>query len=128
MAKLSINALLETSKMLATKAGQELKDLLDYTNSISDNMLRALRQGLTFDDNIKGTSLTASLLHNTPQIINYDRRQNIFAVIPVRTISTETGIDSMLWYMDSSSNLTVKVGFTGAPTTKVDTVLAIFYK
>jgi hypothetical protein len=127
MAKLSISRLLETSKMLSTKAGQELQEALQYLNDLADQTLRALRQGLTYNDNFKCEIMTATLKHNVEQKINYNGQQ-ISEVRVQRTISTQYGYDSMLWYRNNSNELIVKVGFTGAPTGTVDTVLIIFYE
>lgn len=127
MAKLSISRLLETSKMLSTKAGQELQEALQYLNDLADQTLRALRQGLTYKDNFKAETVTVTLLHNTEQVINYNGQQ-ISEVRVQRTISTQYGFDSMLWYRNNANELVVKVGFTGSPTSTVETVLIILYE
>jgi len=127
MAKLSISRLLEASKLLATKAGQELTDLIEYTNDFADQTLRALRQGLTLRDNFKCELVTATLKDGVAQAINYNG-QTINNVQVLRVYSTLYGVASILWYKDDSNKLIVKVGFTGSPTTELSVNLAIFYE
>lgn len=128
MAKLSINSFLELSKLLKTEAGQQLQEALQYLNDISDQTLRALRQGLTVPDNFKALTVTVSLKDNVAQVINYDKLQQPYEVRVTRTVSTQYGYQSMLWYFAPNGDLTVKVGFTGGPTDPVETVLTIYYK
>lgn len=127
MAKLSISRLLEASKLLATKSGQELADLINYVNDLADQTLRALRQGLTYQDNLKCELITATLKDGVEQTINYNG-DTIVEVRAIRTISTQYGMASMLWYKNSANELTVKVGFTGGPTSTVETVLLVMYQ
>ena len=128
MAKISINSLLEISKMLATKAGQELSEALDFLNDLADQTVRILRQGITVEDNLNAITPTVSLAHNVPQIVNYEQTRQIFAVIPVRVVSTEYGIDSFGWHINSAGQLVVKAGITGAPTAKVGVTLIIWFR
>jgi hypothetical protein len=126
MAKLSISRLLETSKLLSTKAGQELREALVYLNDLADQVLRALRQGLTFEDNFKCTIVTVSLQNNVESVV-YTDNQNIFGVLPIRVISTSYGIDSTLWFKNSNNELVVKLGLSGSPTEAVQVQLIVFY-
>lgn len=127
MAKLSISRLLEASKLLATKSGQELSDLIDYVNDLADQTLRALRQGLTYGDNFKCEIINCTLKDNVEQPINYNG-QNIIEVRALRTISTTYGMASMLWYKNNANQLVVKMGFTGSPPDAVDVVLFVMYQ
>lgn len=128
MAKISINALLEVSKMLATKAGQELSEALDFLNDLADQTVRILRQGITVQDNLNASTPTVELTHNTAQVVNFESSKQIFAVIPVRVISTQYGIDSFAWYLNAANQLVVKAGITGAPTERVSVTLIIWYR
>lgn len=127
MAKLSVSRLLDSSKLLQTAAGQQLQELITFINDISDQVIRALRQGLTFQDNIKCITPTVSLKHDTEQRVNYDDSRQIFGLLPVRCISTTTGIDGFLWYINASNQLIVKAEFIGAPTDPVDVTIIILY-
>lgn len=126
MAKLSISRLLDSSKLLQTAAGQQLQELITFVNDVSDQVIRALRQGLTFEDNFKCKISIVSLKHDTEQRINYDDKQ-IFGILPVRCISSTTGLSGFIWYINSSNQLIVKPEFIGAPTDPVDVTIVILY-
>lgn len=128
MAKLSISRLPETSKLLATKSGQELQDLISYVNDLADQTLRAIRQGLTLQDNFKCEIVTATLTQDTEQVINYTKTDSIVWVVMLRVFSTSIGIDGLAWWKDNSNQLVVKPKFTGSPTEAQTVSLAIFYQ
>lgn len=115
MARFSLNRLLDTSKMQATKAGQELYDFIDYVSLFSEQVLRALRNQLTFQDNFAAKIKVVTLLHNVEQVIdtNGDNPTGIFVT---RVISTSVGIDSFAWWINGLGQTVVKAGLTGAPT------------
>lgn len=126
MAKLSISRLLETSKLLSTEAGQQLREALVYLNDLADQVLRALRQGLTFEDNFKCKIVSVAFQNNQETIV-YTDNPNIFGVLPIRTISTSYGIDSTLWFKNTNNELVVKLGLSGSPTEAVQVQLIVFY-
>lgn len=128
MAKLSINRVLELSQLLKTEAGDQLREALEYLNALGDQVIRNLRQGLNIEDNFKALTQTVTLKDGIEQVINYDKFQIPYEVRVLRTISTQYGYQSILWYFAPNGDLTVKVGFTGGPTEPVEVVLAIFYK
>lgn len=128
MAKLQISKVLETSKLLATQAGQQLSELITFTNDMSEQVVRALRQGLTFDDNFKALSATISVTHNTEQIVETNNRTPVY-VLPARVVSSTVGIDAFTWFIDNSNRLVVKVGFTSpAPTAPLNVAILIFFQ
>ena len=65
--KLTITRVLETAKVLATEAGQQIGDFISYMAEFVDQVVRALRNGLTFKDNFDCEVRLVSLLHNTAQ-------------------------------------------------------------
>lgn len=125
--KLSITSLLEASKLLATKSGQELAELIDFVNDLADQTIRVLRQGITIRDNFKAELMTATLKNNVEQTINY-KGQQIYEVRPLRVVSAVYGVDSFHWYLNNANQLVVKLGFTNSPTEAQTVNLAIFYE
>ena len=49
--KLFINRIIETSRFLSTDAGQQLTDFINYMADLAEQVVRTLRNGLTFGDN-----------------------------------------------------------------------------
>lgn len=124
--KITVSRLLETAKLLQTEAGQQLSELIDYVNTGFEQIVRALRNGLTFSDNVNCKVSTVDLTHNVEQVVNSDSKTP-FGIIPIRTLSTTTGIDSLAWYIDTSGRLVVKAGFTGAPSGVQKVTLIILF-
>ena len=52
MAKITISRIFEISLISASKAYEEMQPFVDYVNSLADNAIRILRNGITLQDNI----------------------------------------------------------------------------
>ncbi len=126
LAKLSITRFLETSRFLSTDAGKQLSDFILYVSDFAEQALRALRNGLTFADNVNCLVVNATLQHEKPQVINSNGRQPF--LILHQTISTSTCITGLVNYQDQSNQLTVIPTFKGAPTGNVSVVLVLIFQ
>jgi len=62
--KLSIAKLFEVSAIAGTTAYTELKTFVDYTNTLADQVVRALRNGLTFSENFNCVIKDVEVTHN----------------------------------------------------------------
>lgn len=134
MAKLTVSRLLEVSKLLSTEAGQQLQELITFTNDISDQTIRALRQGLTFDDNVNSKTATITLKDSTEQIVDTGGKTP-WSVTVSRVISTVYGVGEWYWYMNNSGQLVVKIKFavpitspvTAVPTSALSVVVLMLF-
>lgn len=124
--RLAISRLLETSKLINTKAGAELQDFIVYVADFAEQAIRVLSNGLTFADNFNCTVLKATLRHNTEQVLNTKGRTPE-GLIPLRVHSSTTGIDQFSWYFNASGQTVVKTAFIGSPSGNVDVLLVILY-
>jgi hypothetical protein len=124
--KLTAARLLETGKLLGTKAGKELADLIAYVNDTSDEIIRALRQGLTFADNFNCQVTKYSISNDTEQII-FTNGKTPIGIIPIKVVSMSTGVDEFAWWVGNDNQTRIKVGLTGAPSASVDIVLVILF-
>ena len=52
MAKITVSRIFEVSLIATSKAYTELQPFIDYVNSLADNTIRILRNGITLGDNI----------------------------------------------------------------------------
>lgn len=52
MAKITVSRIFEVSLIATSKAYTELQPFIDYVNSLADNAIRILRNGITLNDNI----------------------------------------------------------------------------
>lgn len=126
MSKLNISRIFDVSKYLSTKAGQELADVLEYISSLSEQILRALRNGLSFADNFDAIQSTVSLTSGVASVVGTSGKRPI-GIVPMRIVSTTSRVDSFGWYLNDQGQTVVTATFTGSPTTAIDVVLVIFF-
>ena len=126
MSKINISRLLDTSKMIKTEAGKQLEPLINYTSDMAEQVLRSLKNGLTFEDNINSSILTVGLVHNTSQEINTNNRTPTGVLIR-RVLSTTDIPTGLLWYLNDSGNLIVKVLFSTANTSIINVELIVTF-
>lgn len=124
MAKYNITRLLETTPLLATQAGEQLKGAITYLSELAENASRCLRNGLSFRDNFACDIKTYSLKHDVATTIS--ATQTVTGVIPIRVISQES-LDTFAWYYDSQNRLTVRVKFGGAPADSQNVTLVLLF-
>jgi hypothetical protein len=125
--KITLSRIFETSKALATAPGQELQDFINFVAQFAEQTLRALRNGLTLDDNVRCVTQRIALTNLTDQLVNTG------SVVPNRVLvtrvySTKYSLASWLWFLDNAGKLTVRLGFTPTPTERVEVDLLIFYE
>ncbi len=113
--------------MLATESGKQLEELLTFVNDVSDQVLRALRNGLTFQDNFNCKIATATLKHDVSSQISTDGKRPT-GVIPIRVMSTDFGVDKFTWYINNQGFLEVKISYTSTPTEGLDVKLLILFE
>lgn len=124
--KLSLSRLLETSKFLSTEPGQQLSDFIQYVADLSENVIRALQNNLTFGDNFNCKVATLSLKNDTEQVVNTGGKRPL-GILPLQAVSATTGVDSLIWYVNNSGQTVIRVNFVGSPTTATDLVVVILF-
>lgn len=125
MARLTIGRIFELSKALATAAGKELADFINDYADTREQVVRALRNGITLKDNINCILSTVSLKHNTPQIVNTSGRQPV--VVFVGRTAKQIYNCSIGWEMNNNGELSVLPTITGT-TNAIDVVLLIIFE
>jgi hypothetical protein len=124
--KLGISRLVETSKLLNTKSGKELSDLITHYTELAEGVIRALNNGLTLEDNMNGKALAVSLKSGVEQVINTDGK--VPAEVRIRRVASSVhGVDSFLWYINNSGFTVIKANFTGSPTDALNVTIAILF-
>jgi hypothetical protein len=126
--KITLSRVFETSKALASKAGQDLTDFIDFMAQMSEQVLRALRNNLTFEDNMRCITQRVNVKNGELQIINIGNRSPN-KIMLTRVYSSIHAVDSFLWFINNSNQLVVRCGFTDNPNTdnRIDIDLLIFY-
>lgn len=124
--KLTIGRIFEISRVVNTKAGGEIKDFIEWVSTASEQFVRALRNGLTFYDNMQCIVKTVSVSSDVSRAINTGGKK-INSIIISRVYSSVYAVDHMLWYYSSDGNLYLKVGFTNSPSGDVEIDILMFY-
>jgi hypothetical protein len=132
MAKITISRLFDTSGIASTQAFQQLREFIFYVLDLAEQVLRNLRNGLTFSENFNCTVSTVSLVHGIAQVINTGGKRPI-GILVIHTNSATTPMAYFSWFVDSQGRATVLAGFrpnppsTTPPTTAVPVSLVILY-
>ena len=126
MAKLSIQRLLEASKLKATEAGKQLDELIDFVNDLADQIVRSLRNGLNFQDNFNCLVSTVEVKSGESTVVNTGG-QRPYGIFPIRVISETVSVANLVWFIDDKNQTTVKIDFAGAPTTAQKVVIVILF-
>ncbi len=124
--KLTLTKLLETSRYIATAAGQDLAGALEYIADLAEQTITALRQGLGFADNFDCDEKSVTLKHETAQTIT--TRKPIRKILVTRVVSQSYALAGFGWYYDDRSQPTLwvsyaAIGSAAAPTSA--TALAV---
>jgi hypothetical protein len=125
--KLTVVAAYEASKALAVKSGQELKDFITYVTDALRQIVQALRNALTFEDNFNCQVLTVAVKNSTAQEINTGLRTPKH-LICTRSFDSRYPVDSFFWEVNDENRVEVTVGFSGSPgTTAITLTLIAFF-
>ncbi len=131
MANFNISKLFEVSRYLATPAGQQLKDALEYLSSFVTETVRNLKQGLTFADNFASEIKLASIQSGLETTIMPSKPTTSVSQVMLRRVVDNVyySVDSFGWKYGPAGNLVVKVVFSGSPpsTQSINIELIIFY-
>jgi len=126
MAKLSIQRLLEASKLKATEAGQQLDELIDFVNDLADQMVRSIRNGLNFQDNFNCLVSTLEISDGEETVVNTGG-QTPYGIIPLRVISQTVSVTNLVWYVDDKGQTKVTASLAGSPVGKQKVVVVILF-
>jgi len=127
MTVITITRTPDIAKALNSEAGKQLDDILSFlVTELTDQVIRTLRNGISFKDNVTCIVSQVALTHDTFQEIETSGRtptQILFGRVSSPT-SILTGFG---WYIDERSRLQVKVKYDPVPTGPLDCTLTILF-
>ena len=123
--KISLTRNLETAKILATKTGQELRGFVVYMAEFVQQVIQALRQGLTFADNFDCDIKTVQLSNDQAQVI--EARKTAKLILPGRVVSQTHKLEAFGWYYDANSKLNVIATFDPVPDSALDVSIVVLF-
>lgn len=129
MAKITISRLFEVSAYLQTEAGSQLKDALTYLSEFVEVTVRALRNGLTFQDNFAATLRNVSLVSGTETVVLPNTEKRRVTMIMVRQVIDDTNyiVSGFGWRYNAAGDVVVTADFKGTPLSPVSVQLAILF-
>lgn len=125
MAKLTLSRIFELSKVLTTTSGRELEAAWTYVSELAEQVLRALRNGVTLKDNLDASLLRITVSHGIEA--GFNPRKSPLWVTPGRVISTLYGVDSHRWYVNAAGEWRIVVNFSPVPVDPLEVDLVVFY-
>ena len=121
MAKITISRIFEVSLIAASKAYTDMQPFVDYVNSLADNTIRILRNGITLSDNVSCTITTQKL---TPgQALQFAVNARPVGII---ILQSDQPVTSFVW---TPGNNTTQVSgtITSTVTEAFNVKLCVFY-
>ena len=113
MAKITISRLFEVSKYLATDAGKDLGDALQYLSEFVEVTIRNLRNGLTYADNFNAITKEVIVRPNTETVVlGKDETRRVKEVVCRRARSDQYYIVSSFgWKYAPNGDLVISADF-----------------
>lgn len=124
--KLTINSIFDFATLAASKAAQEIKPFIEYVNRTTEEIVRALKNNLTFQDNFLGELKTVELVHGVESKVSIGR-SSILGVLALKVASEDDALESLVTSVNQQSQLLVTPAFKLASSTKIDVTLFILY-
>lgn len=124
--KITITRLYDAARFLQTEVGKAAQEFVDYSISAFEQIIRALRNGLTFTDNFNCKISEVFLTHNTAQVINTDGKTP-FGILPIRVFSSTTGVSAFSWYINQKGETEVNMEFVGSPADSQRVLLIVLF-
>ena len=117
--KLKVSSVLDLTKYLETKTGQELKDLLEYIAQLSDEVVTALTSNLSYNDNFSAETKRSLLRNGEPTVIKPKNDKATVKEIRARRIYDDTYylVQAFGWHYNGEGEVEVQLLVAGAPVT-----------
>lgn len=101
MAKLTALKLFDTALLKDAKSAQELAPFIEFVNGNFDSIIRALRNQLTFGDNIKSQLVNAAITHGQPTQVSLSNAA-VLGAIPIRLDHATDSLESYIFRQQSN--------------------------
>lgn len=115
--KIKLSNILDLSKYLDTKAGQDIKGVLEYLAQLADELITALTSNLSYADNFSCEIKKVDLRHNLKTQISVSKNNSEVKEIRVRRIYDDEyfTVSSFGWTNNIQGGIDVKLLVEGAP-------------
>lgn len=124
--KLSIARLFDVASIAQSKSAQELQPFINHVNTLTDQVVSALANQLTFNDNFRCDELTAELVHEKTVPVKV-KTTSIKGVISQRVLHATDALRSLAWTTTQAGQLNLTAEFKEATTVARTVSLVVFY-
>ena len=124
--KLNIPRIFEKSKVLSTEAGQQVQELVDFVADFTEQMIRAMRNQITFADNMDAIVSEVTVPDQAETIV-YTGNKTPMGIVVLKVMDKDYGVDAFRWYIDDSNQTKIWIKYTSVPSRSVNIRLAIHF-
>jgi hypothetical protein len=121
VAKITISRIFEVSLIASSKAYTELQPFIDYVNSLADNTIRILRNGITLADNLSCTIVNQRFIPGQALTFAVNARP-----VGIIVLQSEQPVTSFVW-VNSNDITQVQGTITSTATEAFNVKLCVFY-
>ena len=121
MAKITISRIFEVSLIAASKAYTDMQPFVDYVNSLADNTIRILRNGITLADNLSCTIVNQKFIPGQALTFAVNARP-----IGIIVLQSDQPVTSFVW-VNSNDITQVSGTITSTATAAFNVKLCVFY-
>lgn len=129
MTKLDLGRMLEIDQIKADQPS--MQPFLEYMSVFCEQVLRTLRNGVSLDDNLNGTSKLVNIFHDTETVVFAIPLPKPITEVYIRRVVDNIyyQVEAFGWKYDNSGDIVVKVKFAGSPpvNTQIKVVLAFLF-
>lgn len=124
--KLNIPRIFEKSKLLASEVGSQIQDFVDFMTDFSEQTTRALRNQLTFADNMDAIVSEVTVTHQVETVV-YTNNKTPMGIYILKVGHKDYAVDAFRWYVDDQNQTKIWVKFTTLPATSLNVRLVIHF-
>lgn len=124
--KLNIPRIFEKSKVLSTEAGQQVQELVDFVADFTEQIIRAMRNQITFADNMDAIVSEVTVSDQVETIV-YTGNKIPMGIVVLKVMDKDYGVDAFRWYIDDSNQTKIWIKYTSVPSRSVNIRLAIHF-
>lgn len=111
MTLIQVPKIFDVSLLSRSKILGDIQPLVDYLSQFTENIVRALQNGIAVADNLDSLVKTVSLSSGTATIIGLPSSRVPIGVLVLKQTTTTNPITSFVWQMTDSAQLQVTATF-----------------
>lgn len=123
--KITATRLLELGKIMTTEVGQMIPEFFEYMAEFVEQNVRALRNGLTFEDNVNCEVRTVELRHDVEETIAVPN--TVRGVIVSRVFSSTVLLREYGWYYNDRQEFRFRAVFDSDPGRPVSIAIILLF-